>query len=66
MNPFGPDDEEEDEKEFVCQSCGEDWDAEATAFYLEGRCKNCGAAGSANKVIKDRENPLLRGEDDGN
>lgn len=64
-NPFSDDSEEEQEEEYVCKGCGEEWEGEATAFYVEGRCKNCGAPGSSNKIIKNRDNPLTReGEND--
>lgn len=43
----------DEESEYVCKNCGEDWEGEATAFYVHGRCANCGAAGGTNKVKKD-------------
>lgn len=66
MNPFTDDeDDDADEQDYVCKSCGEPWEEEATAFYVDGRCANCQAPGSANKVPEDRENPLTReGGDD--
>lgn len=55
----------EEEPEYVCRECGEPWEEEQTAFYVGGKCANCGAASGSNKVIKDKENPLLReGEND--
>ena len=54
----------DDEKEYVCQSCGEDWEGEATAFYVDGRCVHCGAPGSSNRIIKNKDNPLLRNGED--
>lgn len=62
MNPFGSDedDDEEADEEYVCQSCGEEWEEEATAFYINGRCTHCKAPGSNNKIIKDRDNPMTR------
>lgn len=54
------------EAEYVCKSCGEDWEEIATAFYVEGKCANCGAPGGSNKAIKNKENVLLRdGSEDG-
>lgn len=63
MFGLGKGDDDDGEDEYVCQSCGEDWEGEATAFYVNGRCVNCGAPGSSNKIIKDKNNPLLEGED---
>lgn len=65
MNPFTDDNEEEEEEKYVCRNCDQEWDGEATAFYVDGRCKNCKAPGSSNKVKVDRDNPLTReGEKD--
>lgn len=61
MNPFTDDnEEEEEEEEYICRNCGEDWDGESTAFYVEGRCSNCKAPGGTNKVKKSRMNSLTR------
>lgn len=65
MSFFSSDDDDDgEEEEYICQKCGEDWEGEATAFYVKGRCVNCGAPGSSNKVVKDSDNPLLRGDED--
>lgn len=65
MNIFGSGGDDEEEAEYVCKSCGEEWEEEATAFYVDGRCVNCGASGSSNKIIKERDNPFFRdGSDD--
>lgn len=63
MNPFKSDDgTDEGEEEYICKACEEPWEGEATAFYVEGRCENCGAAGGTNRVPAESHNPLT--EDD--
>lgn len=65
MNIFGSDDEDEEDTEYICDACGEPWEGEATAFYVDGRCTHCKASGSAHKVPADRDNPLTREGEDG-
>lgn len=48
-----------DDAQYQCDECGEEWEAKYTPFYANGKCANCGASPS-NKVIKDRDNPLTR------
>lgn len=52
------------DEEYICKNCGEPWDGEQTPFYVEGKCKHCGAPKPTNKVRANKNNPLLRDEDE--
>jgi len=40
----------EQDTEYICDECGEDWDGESCFGYVSDVCANCGALADQSKV----------------